>query len=204
MVFEEDPGTGALESYGGASPAWEGTQDSTIYPVEIEDAPRVGPTVEPAVDSAVIEDAPRVGPTVGYAVDSSVDSIHRPADLLLVDDNFGKLQCLAGLARRILGPEMSVLPTSDPETAIRAVRDGVRAIITDFNMGAFSGAEIVQLAMENGIPNSHILVATGEPDAARAVIPQEIKIFGLPDETERLKAALTEINLMLRGAIGEA
>ncbi len=138
---------------------------------------------------------PAVAPTLGQA----------RAKVLVVDDNPEKLMLLVAEVRQRLCADIGIIGTSNLQIVTLAIRSGVDGVITDFNLGSnFSGRDVAEFAMQHGVPASHILVATGQKEAALSALPQEIRAFEVPHEIMKFRVAITELNLHLRGAIGEA
>lgn len=126
------------------------------------------------------------------------------ATVLVVDDDPTKLKFLADKARKIFGNDIGVISTGNLYVVISMLRNGVSAVLTDYELGDFTGRDVSEFAIEQGVPASRILVATGNPESARAVVPEGVEVFGMPHELDALNAALRSLGRRLRGFIGEA
>lgn len=143
--------------------------------------------------------------------DSGVDWVASPvispqplSTVLVVDDDSTKLKLLADKVRQILGSDIGVIATGDLSVVISVLRNGVNAVLTDYELNEYTGRDVAELAIECGVPSNHILVATGNPNDARAVVPEGIEVFAVPDELDALSTALRSLGRRLRGFIGEA
>lgn len=147
---------------------------------------------------------PRFSNSVDYGADPYPVPLRTLATVLVVDDNPIKLQLLVDRAHQILGNDIRVIATGDLSVVISTLRGGVSAVLTDYELGEFTGRDVAEFAIENGIPPNHILVATGNPEEARAVVPAGVEVFEVPHELDSLNAALRNLGRRLRGFIAEA
>mgnify|MGYP001576044317 CR=1 FL=1 len=126
------------------------------------------------------------------------------ATVLVVDDDATKLAMLTKLVRKILGERIGIIALSQLDDVSGAIRNGVDAVLTDFELDEFTGRDVAELAIGRGVPASHILVATGNPEHAREVVPEGVEVFATPHQLEELKVALNGLGRRLLGFIGEA
>ena len=115
----------------------------------------------------VMPDAPGLAPAVGISADArTVTKREQPLQgrsILIVDDQEDVLVVLAHLLERA-GAE--VAPTSDPEAALEVLRedpDAFDLVITDYDMGHLTGADLSRVAHQ-ARPDIPVILVTALPD----------------------------------------